>query len=225
MDLRKKHEFFQFLSLSVTLILLFPILTYADHIQDNIAATQLTEMLNNITIINAHFTQTVTNKSGLILQEQLGTIQLKKPNLLHWQVLSPDHMLIVTDGNKIWNYDLDLEQVTVKNFSSEITNTKIASLLFGDLQKMLNNFNVVNLNNECNTDYCFELNNKNNNTSEEDSFTKAHLGFNKSKQLTMLRLYDQLDQETVFNFVKFKNTVDNKLFKFTVPDGVDVIEE
>lgn len=207
---------------ALIILSILPVFVYAEN--NNDAATQLTDLLNNIQIINADFAQTVINKSGAVLQEQAGTIQLKKPNLLNWQVLTPDHMLIVIDGKKIWNYDIDLEQITVKKFSSDINSTKFASLLLGDLQKMLNNFDVFELDNNCDFDSCFELNSKKN-TAEEDSFVKAQLGFNKSKQLVMLRLYDQLDQETIFNFSKFKNTIDPKVFKFNVPEGIDIIED
>jgi len=214
----------------ISLILWFPISLLATEANQQTVA-ELTALLNGINFINANFTQVVTNKSGYLVQEQVGTVQLVKPNLLHWQVLAPDHMLIVTDGNKIWNYDIDLEQVTIKHFSKEINNTKIANLLFGDISKTLSNFEVVALVNKdsdaiqkCNAYTCFELN-SNNNSTEEDPFVKAVLGFNKNKKLVMLRFYDQLDQETVFNFYKFRNSVDPKVFKFTLPEDVDVIED
>lgn len=204
-------------------LILLPNAILANNALTDTAVIKLAELLNNITVIHANFNQTVTNKSGYILQEQAGTVQLAKPNLLNWQVLTPDHMLIVTDGNKIWNYDMDLEQVTVKDFSSEINNTKIASLLFGDANKLLSNFDVTYAN-KCDAYVCFHLN-SNKNTNEDDAFVKADLGFNKNKQLVMFRLYDQLDQETVFNFTKYKNKIDPKVFKFITPEGVDVITD
>ncbi len=187
------------------------------------AEAQLTQLLNNFTVINANFTQTIINKTGAILQEQKGRMQLKKPNLLRWETLTPDQMLIISDGKKIWSYDKDLEQVIVKNFSSEIVDTKIASLLLGDLQKMLLNFDVTLLEEQCNAVTCFELKTKN--FQQEEAFVKAELGFNDAGQLVMLKLYDQLDQETEFNFHKIKNKVDPNAFKFTVPKGVDLIED
>lgn len=207
----------------ITIALLTILLITNGFAENNHDATlQLIDLLNNIQIINANFTQTVINKSGAVLQEQAGIIQLKKPNSLNWQVLNPDHISIVTDGKKIWHYDQDLEQVTIKNFASEINNTKFASLFFGDIEKTLNNFDISELENNCDVQICFELNSKKNN---DDAFIKAQLGFNKSNQLVILRLYDQLDQETIFNFSKFKKTINPNIFKFQLPEGVDVIEE
>jgi len=211
------------------IILLLTVFSCHIYAEDDSAVTQLTQLLNNFTIMQADFTQTVTNRAGTILQEQTGVMQLKKPNLFRWQTLAPDQMLIVTDGDKIWNYDVDLAQVIIKKFGSEITDAKIASLLLGDLQKMLINFDVniiENYNNDIANNeitVCFELNNKN--FQQDDVFIKARLGFNEKQQLIMIKLYDQLNQETEFTFSKIKDTVDDSVFKFVTPEGVDVIED
>jgi outer membrane lipoprotein carrier protein len=111
---------------------------------------KLVTLLNNINIINADFTQTVTNKSGKIIQQQTGTVQLKKPYLLNWQILSPDQLQIVIDGKKVWHYDIDLEQVMVKELDT-VTNSgsKIADLLLGDLQQSLDNFTINQVQANC----------------------------------------------------------------------------
>lgn len=201
----------------------------SDLLENNTEATaildptvsRLTTLLNNINVMRANFTQVINNKNGVNLQEQSGVMQLKKPNLLRWQILTPDQMLIVTDGNKIWQYDVDLAQVIIKNFTQEITDTKISKLLLGDVSKMLINFNINILDN---SDFlCFELINKN--IQQDDSFVKAQLGFNEKQQLIMVKLYDQLDQETEFLFNDIKNSVDSNAFKFVMPQDVDVIED
>ena len=217
------------MSKKLIILLMSAIFSCQSYAEDDSSATQLTQLLNNFTIMQANFTQTVTNRAGTILQEQTGVMQLKKPNLFRWQTLAPDQMLIVTDGNKIWNYDVDLGQVIIKKFGSEITDAKIASLLLGDLQKMLINFDIniiENYNNDvANNDVtiCFELNNKN--FQQDDAFIKARLGFNEKQQLIMIKLYDQLNQETEFNFSKIKDAIDADAFKFVTPKGVDVIED
>lgn len=182
---------------------------------------ELTGLLSTLSTMSAEFKQTVMNKNGVYLQEQTGKLQLKKPNLLRWEVLMPDQMLIVTDGNKVWHYDEDLAQVIIKKFDQEITDTKISKLLLGDVTKTLENFNISILDN---TDYlCFELINKNNQL--DDSFVKAELGFNDNQQLIMIKIYDHLSQETEFLFNNIKNSVDLNAFKFIVPKDVDIIED
>ena len=211
---------------TLLILISFSFKLYAD---DDSPAAQLTQLLGNFTAMQADFTQTVTNRAGAILQEQTGEMQLKKPNLFRWQIWSPDQMLIITDGNKIWNYDVDLGQVIIKKFGSEITDAKIANLLLGDLQTMIVHFDVVLVENYSteigNNDIsiCFELTTKN--FQQEDAFTKARLGFNAKQQLIMIKLYDQLNQETEFNFNKIKDTIDADAFKFVVPEGVDVFED
>lgn len=204
-------------------ILIILLLIINQSFADNNSIEQLTKLLNNLSIIYAHFTQIVSNKHGVTLQEQTGIMQIKKPNLLNWRVLTPDQMLIITDGNKIWNYDIDLNQVIVKNFNSSIADNKISGLLLGDVNKILNNYIVNKLENNNSNLSCFELNNKNSN--HEDSFVKAQLCFNNKQQLTMVKLYDQLDQETEFMFSKIKSRVEPNAFKFIMPENVDILED
>jgi outer membrane lipoprotein carrier protein len=203
---------------------------------------QLADLLTNIKLIHANFTQMIVNQSGYVMQEQAGILQLVKPNLLHWQVLTPDHNIIVSDGKKIWNYDIDLDQVTVKKFSLEYYNNKIINLLLGEVDKFLENF-VVSQEDKLH----FKLNNKyehpktNNNINAQENnidlndndnqnnmgnfFTEIDLVFNKSKQLVKLSFADHMNQQTIISFSKFTNKVDRSIFNFKVPEGVDVIED
>lgn len=182
---------------------------------------ELTSLLSNVRTMSADFKQVVINKNGVYLQEQTGKFQLKKPNLLRWQVLNPDQMLIVTDGSKIWHYDEDLAQVIIKNFNQEISDTKISKLLLGDSKEILANFDVNILEN---TDFlCFELTTKN--SQPDDNFIKAELSFDDKQQLVKIKAYDQLSQETEFLFSNIKSSVDSNAFKFIMPKDVDVIED
>lgn len=202
--------------------------------------SELLKLLNNIKFIHADFTQTMINKSGDVLQEQFGIIQLKKPNLLNWQILNPDHLLIIIDGKNIWNYDIDLEQITVKKFKADNNNYKIINLLLGNVTQNLNDFKIILLTNNCNVknvNRCFRLiNNKKLLLSRSKSiekkqekfsenFSQFDLGFNQQQQLVLLRFYDQLEQQTIFNFYKFKPMLKKSAFKFIIPKGIDLIKE
>lgn len=218
-----------FKNIILTILLICSVNLYASQNPDIVESVaperdpvaELTSLLSNIKTMSAEFKQIITNKNGVYLQEQTGKIQLKKPNLLRWQVLSPDQMLIVTDGSKIWHYDEDLAQVIVKNFNQEITDTKISKLLLGDIQETLANFSVNILENKDLS--CFELITKND--QAEDTFIKAELGFDDKQQLVMIKIYDQLAQETEFTFTNIKSSVDLNAFKFIMPKDVDVIED
>lgn len=196
--------------------------------EDQNANTELSKILNKIQYINADFSQIVLNKLGTILQEQTGTIKLKKPNLLNWQVLQPDRLSIIMDGEKIWNYDIDLEQIVVKKISNIATedNNLIIKLLFDDLIKNLNQFKVNYSTDLCEAELCFRL--SSNDAALKDrfgSFNAYYLGFNRDQQLVLLKLIDVLEQETIFKFFNFKNHINPKDFNFIVPAGVDLIEE
>ena len=199
--------------------------------------SELLKLLNNIKFIHADFTQTMINKSGDVLQEQSGVIQLKKPNLLSWQVSKPDHLLIIIDGKNIWNYDIDLEQITVKKFKADNHNYKIINLLLGNIINNLNDFKIILLTNNCNVNRCFRLidnkkfllsSSKSIEKKQEkfsENFSQFDLGFNQQQQLVLLRFYDQLEQQTIFNFYKFKPMPNKNAFKFIIPNGIDLIKE
>src|SRR5437660_1200886 len=79
----------------------------------------LIQLLNNIHTMQATFKQTVLDTKGKILSRSEGKMSLQRPGQFRWDVLRPNRQLIVTNGQKIWIYDVDLEQVTVRYLTHE----------------------------------------------------------------------------------------------------------
>ena len=74
----------------------------------------LDEFKRNITFFtsySADFNQILEDQENFQVSKSRGNIWLKRPNLFRWQTKIPDEILIISDGNKIWNYDADLAQV------------------------------------------------------------------------------------------------------------------
>lgn len=188
-------------------------------------ATELQLLLRSITFINANFSQYVINKSGAILQEQTGNIKLKKPNLLNWRVLSPDPSQIIIDGNKIWQYDEDLEQVIVKKIDQGIKTNPLIQLLLNDFSLDKTGLTVGYAEENCAVDRCFILHNYNANLDQISGLIKILFGFDRKQQLVLVKLIDQLEQTTVFNFRDFRKNIGSQAFKFSIPNGVEVIED
>lgn len=69
--------------------------------------------LNSIRSMTAVFKQSVKAKHRVVSRSS-GTMALQRPGRFRWQTLQPMAQLMVADGQKIWIYDKDLEQVTVK---------------------------------------------------------------------------------------------------------------
>ncbi|HWS40637.1 MAG TPA: outer membrane lipoprotein chaperone LolA, partial [Arenimonas sp.] len=78
------------------------------------AKQQLQSFSANLQTAQTTFQQLVTGPNGEKVQSAQGTLKLKTPNQFRWQYNSPTSQLIVADGSKIWIYEADLQQVTVK---------------------------------------------------------------------------------------------------------------
>jgi len=51
---------------------------------------------------------------GAAARTGVAKVQFQRPNLLRWDSRAPSDQLIIADGESLWIYDRDLEQVTVR---------------------------------------------------------------------------------------------------------------
>ena len=77
----------------------------------------------------AEFQQIVLNETGRVVEESSGTMALAVPNRLRWHYLEDFEQLIVADGEKVWSYDVELEQVTVKDQGQAVTGSPLYLLM------------------------------------------------------------------------------------------------
>lgn len=178
--------------------------------------TQLQTLLVKINTMQASFTQTVFSENNKILQTYNGSMEFKKPNLFRWEVAKPDASLLVTDGKKLWNYDVDLEQVTVQPYTTDREITPL-SFVLEDGTQLNKNFTVEQMPNSC-----FKLTPK----QETQNFINVAVCFNNSL-IKSLTIVDHLGQNSVFEFSQVKNNlkIADQRFSFTPPAGVDVVGE
>jgi outer membrane lipoprotein carrier protein len=78
--------------------------------------------------LDGRFEQQVFGGDGPA-QTSSGTVKLSAPRQFRWEYLKPAPQLIVADGNQVWIYDPDLEQVTVRNQSAEEQGSPLAVLI------------------------------------------------------------------------------------------------
>ena len=185
---------------------------------------QLKALLIPVSTLQGNFEQAINSETGRPLQKFSGKIWLKKPGKFRWEVLGDEPRLIVADGKKVWDYDKDLNQVTIQ----KLIQTQTAAPIFflsGDLNTLDSDFKIKHLatrNGHClkNSDSCFALYPKN----SEGSFQSIKIGF-KAKILNEMELLDQLGQVSLLRFkqVHLNRHIPDSQFHFTVPKGVDVL--
>lgn len=173
------------------------------------------EILNSM---EADFTQLSIDGKGLRVQELKGKAKIQRPNLMWWKTFEPYEQLMVTNGEKIWFYEKDLEQVSVKKLDPKSSTTPVL-LLFEDTKNINKSFYV---------EYrkrggieTFILDPK----VKDSLFESLTLTFINSK-FSKLSLIDSLNQKTIISFSKqnFGAKFKKSDFEFKIPEGVDVIQ-
>jgi outer membrane lipoprotein carrier protein len=167
----------------------------------------------------ADFTQTVADKNGHVTQQASGKMAFARPGKFRWDYSAPYEQVIVGDGDKLWLYDTDLNQVTVKPLGDVIAGTP-AALLAGDnaIEKY---FSLKDAGERDGLEW-LEATPRNKDTT----FQHIRMGF-KGDVLVQMELYDFFGQRTT---LKLSHIVRNPAippsrFKFTPPKGADVIGE
>ncbi len=182
------------------------------------SSTRLLErFFNNVRTYQADFNQVVMDAEGNTIQESSGRFWIKRPGKFRWDYKKPFTQQIIGDGKKVWIYDPELRQVTVKDYRGNVRQTP--ALLLAGNQKLTNNFIIKNLGTKKNITW-LSLKSK----GEQENFSVIKIGF-KNKKLLVLELVDSFGQTTRINLKKAKENISLKksIFKFTPPKGVDVV--
>jgi outer membrane lipoprotein carrier protein len=174
--------------------------------------------LNAIRTMTASFKQVVKAKERTVSRSS-GTMALQRPGHFRWQTKEPMAQLMVADGQRIWVYDTDLEQVTVKTQEKGVGGTA-ALFLSGYDDTVTRDFTVFQT--ASGDKSIFNLKSK----SPKANFQRIQLTFHQNS-LTNLELFDQLGQVTSVQLfdTKLNPQLKNTLFKFKPPKGVDVVQQ
>jgi len=187
------------------------------------AVDKLRHFLDTTKTLRAEFMQIVVAKNGKKPQQSTGVVMLSRPGKFRWLIEKPYEQLLVGDGEKVWMYDPDLRQVTVKKVDAALGSTP-AALLVGDSsgKNMLEkNFSLR----EAGEREGFEWVEATPKTPDS-GFEKLQLGF-EGNNLKAMELSDNFGQTTSLVFLRLESnpSLAPSLFRFTPPAGVDVIGE
>ena len=94
------------------------------------ALARVDAYLASLKTLSADFVQVVRNRDGQVVDRASGTLSLSRPDRFRWDYRQPYLQTIVADGERLWLYDSDLEQVTVRALEAGLGSTP-AMLLSG----------------------------------------------------------------------------------------------
>ncbi|MBO69035.1 MAG: outer membrane lipoprotein carrier protein LolA [Acidiferrobacteraceae bacterium] len=179
----------------------------------------LNRFFSEFRTFRADFSQIVLDPNLLPLEESSGRIWISRPNRFRWDYHPPFAQQIVADGSKIWMYDVELQQVTVRDQDFTLKNTPAALLVGGD--DFDSDYLVKDLGRQGSVLWV-SLEPR----SSDGNFVEVQLGFENS-HLRLIQLLDRLDQITriVMSHVEENPDIANDRFEFDIPPNVDVIRE
>lgn len=193
-----------------------PVINTQDAIKD------LQQLLGKVKQFSSRFVQESHNGQGEILQSIEGKMDVAKPGKLRWQTEGIYEQLVISDGKSLWIYDQDLEQVSIKNMDNRLAETP-ALLLGGDVSAIETDFIVSQKRSD--SQRVFVLQPK----DTTQLFDSLEISFNKHSEQQELQQMIILDASGQVTKIRFSDAVNNpildeSIFVFTIPEGVDVID-
>lgn len=181
------------------------------------AVVRMQAFLSRVHSLKADFTQVVLDANLQTIKQSSGTLILKRPNRFRWDYAAPNREIIDADGTRVWMYDVELQQVTVKPLTGSLAASP-AVLLAGsnDVQQ---NFIVKNLGTEKGLGWVGVTP-----KIKDTDFDSVKLGF-RGNLVEVMELKDALGNLTriTFSHVQVNPALPDSLFRFTPPPGADVI--
>jgi outer membrane lipoprotein carrier protein len=180
---------------------------------------ELKAFLSATRTLTADFKQVLINEAGDPVQTSYGMFYLQRPGKFRWDYKKPIQQQIVSSSGKVWFYDPDLEQVTVKKLDQSLGSTP-ALLLSGEVS-LEENF-TMEQQGEDEGLLWVKLVPKN----EESGFKYVLIGLSNGS-LGGMELSDNFGQLTriYFSNVSINREIKQDLFQFNAPKGADVFSE
>lgn len=183
------------------------------------ALDQFKQFVSSTQSAKGDFTQRqIRNENGnaKVINTSSGTFVFSRPGKFIWTYQKPYEQVLQADGEKLFIYDKDLNQVTTKKLGNALGSSP-AAILFGsnDLEK---NFTLKDGGAKNGLEW-LEATPK----SKDTTFERIGIGLKNGTPVAM-ELHDSFGQVSVLTFNSFEKNPPLKVnsFTFTIPKGADV---
>ncbi len=211
------HKFFTSL-LAAWCLLNQPIARAQTEVNIDSGYDTLDRFFNGLQTLQSDFAQSVQDSRGQISDKSTGKLLIRKPGKFRWDYAKPNAQTIVSDGQRIWLYDPELEQVTVRR--ADLTLNGTPAMLLSGQGNLRDSFEIEHVENRDGMTV-INLTPK----RDDTDFKLLQVALRKD-QLVAMSLTDKLGQTTLLQFLNLKRNaaVADSQFKFSVPSGVDVVD-
>ncbi|MDN5849874.1 MAG: outer membrane lipoprotein chaperone LolA [Nitrococcus sp.] len=178
------------------------------------AIAELRQYYDSIHTLTGRFVQETRAEDGNLIDSSSGEFALARPNRFNWLYEEPYRQRIVADGEYLWVYDVALRQVTVRTLD-KVLGVGPALLLSGRFSDLRQSFELKELGGGW-----IRLQPK----SGEWGFQQVRLHIAQGVPDVVV-VESGLDQTTRLELRDLERNppLDPQRFRFTAPDGVDVI--
>ncbi|HBB40325.1 MAG TPA: outer membrane lipoprotein carrier protein LolA [Proteobacteria bacterium] len=111
---------------------LFPLLLALAVVRPAVAADDLARVrrfLTTLESLQGEFVQHATNRATHTTQEAMGSVWIERPARVRWHYTQPAPQDVLIDGERMWVYSAELEQVVVRRLAAgELARTPLAFL-------------------------------------------------------------------------------------------------
>jgi outer membrane lipoprotein carrier protein len=182
------------------------------------AVDTLREFVRDVKSGRASFTQTVTSTDGARKKTSSGQFEFARPNRFRFAYSKPFEQLIVADGQKVWIYDVDLNQASSRRLAQALGATPAALLAGGSLDA---EFALAPLPARDGLEWALATP-----KAKDGPFQSMRVGF-RGKDLAAVEITDSFGQLSLLQFSQYQaNTpIVAERFRFVPPAGADVIEQ
>lgn len=179
----------------------------------------LHRFFSEVNSFSARFSQVLLDERLSPIQESSGTLWIERPNKFRWDYEKPYEQRIVADGERLWVYDVGLQQVSVRPLSGGLGDTP--AMLLAGRGRLEDNFIIKPLSAQKDIEW-IQLSPRRKDSGYED----IRIGFAQGK-LRVLEMVDGFGQVTRVTFQSSRENprIEPNRFSFTPPEGVDVVGE
>ena len=196
--------------------------------QNNLTVDQILENIENKytnSKFTADFIQRSTIKAMNITDTATGKVYIKYPGMMRWEYEKPERQIIITDADKLWIYRPEDNQVMTGKAPTFFRDGKGASFL-SDIRMVRKKFDIsLESNKPAESDLFYYLKlipREKTLDISEIRLMVSRKTFNVLQVMT-LNFYGDETRIDLVNFA-FGADIDDSLFSFTIPQGVDVIQ-
>ena len=179
----------------------------------------LQRFFKDVSTYSANFQQVILDEGFNPIEESSGQMTIKRPGKFRWDYDEPNPQQVVSDGERVWFYDIELEQITVKPLQKSLGRTP-ASLLAGGAD-INETYNVKDIDDTGEIAWV-RMTPK----GEDSDYKDLRLGFS-DQRLRIIELLDSLGQTTRITLSNSQENVElqDERFAFKPPKGIDIIDE